>query len=123
MFGALQSGKTDNRIRVGYWSKAKEAEELPWPGNHVHLFWDEAEKARVAHYLMQGAHVATYRGISRCRLCGKTNGCSEFGDERYVWPSGLAHYISVHAVKPPQDFIDWVNEKGRLAGSRQGSEP
>eukprot|EP00904_Undaria_pinnatifida_P009632 jgi/Undpi1/579/HiC_scaffold_10.g04043.m1 len=32
-------------------------------------------------------------------------GCCTLTDGTYVWPEGLAHYLSEHAVRPPDDFI------------------
>ena len=32
-------------------------------------------------------------------------GCCTLTDGTYVWPEGLAHYVSEHAVRPPEDFI------------------
>jgi hypothetical protein len=26
----------------------------------------------------------------------------------WVWPDGFAHYLQLHAVKPPQEFVDHV---------------
>lgn len=35
----------------------------------------------------------------------KLMGCTTLTDGKYVWPEGLAHYISEHAVRPPEDFV------------------
>lgn len=37
--------------------------------------------------------------------CSKFMGCTTLTDGKYVWPEGLAHYVSVHAVRPPEDFV------------------
>ena len=32
-------------------------------------------------------------------------GCTTLTDGKYVWPEGLAHYVSEHAVRLPEDFV------------------
>ena len=44
-------------------------------------------------------------GYSPCRICGQQNGALELSDGVFVWPDGLAHYVSDHLVKPPQEFV------------------
>lgn len=104
-----------HRKPVGFWASSKEeaeTEKLPWPGDHVHLFWDEAERQRIIAFLKRGGQVAQYRGWSTCRLCGIHNGSQDLGDEMFVWPQGYAHYVDAHHVKPPQEFLDWVLRDG-----------
>src|SRR4051812_25522741 len=45
-------------------------------------------------------------GLSRCRLCGKDNGSSEFTDGTHQWPEGLAHYVSDHSVRLPRELVE-----------------
>jgi hypothetical protein len=41
-------------------------------------------------------------GWSSCRFCGAANGSVELTDgEHFVWPEGLAHYVSDHDVRLP----------------------
>jgi hypothetical protein len=41
-------------------------------------------------------------GVSSCRFRGAANGSAELTDgEHFVWPEGLAHYVSGHAVCLP----------------------
>ena len=35
----------------------------------------------------------------------KFMGCATLTDGKYVWPEGLAHYVSAHAVRLPEDFV------------------
>jgi len=50
-------------------------------------------------------------GFSTCRICGKSNGSRELVDSSYLWPEGLAHYVRVHSVRLPSEFIDHVREQ------------
>lgn len=61
---------------------------------------------------MQAATYMPYAcaGNSWCRFrCGETSmGNCELTDGVYVWPEGFLHYVQVHHVKPPQQFINHV---------------
>lgn len=35
----------------------------------------------------------------------KFMGCTTLTDGKYVWPEGLAHYVTAHAVRPPEEFV------------------
>lgn len=74
----------------------------PWEGQKEFL----TNLEKICH-VIEPIH---YRGISICRLCGSINGSTEYMLDDYIWPSGLLHYIKDHNVKPPQGFIDYVNE-------------
>jgi hypothetical protein len=69
--------------------------------------WDPGVRRRVVAYLKRRAFVlpCIALGLSRCRLCGRVNGCGESSDGVFVWPSGLAHYVVDHGVRLPDDFV------------------
>ena len=47
-----------------------------------------------------------FRGWSTCRICGKhDNGDRECTDGTYLSRSGLAHYVSDHNVRLPEEFV------------------
>jgi hypothetical protein len=108
-------------LRVG--AQPKPADNLPNPENYVDWSWNIAELATVADYLIDfGVPRITYRGFSWCRfLCGAPPhalGCEDVTDGTYVWPSGFGHYLRMHGVKPPQEFIDHV-KRAVLTAERQ----
>jgi hypothetical protein len=45
-----------------------------------------------------------YRGWSTCRICGCSNGSSEFKFRGWAWPIGLRHYIEKHNVRVSPEF-------------------
>jgi hypothetical protein len=51
-----------------------------------------------------------YRGVSKCRLCGKSNGSLEFDFNGYTWPEGLIHYILEHNVIVDNGFINMITK-------------
>ena len=65
----------------------------------------------VADYLTRGRTLVRYRGLSPCRFCGRHNGSKELTDGTYCWPEGLAHYLSAHAVRLPDDFVAHVEAR------------
>ncbi len=89
---------------LGYWA-SPQAPELPDAAQLVDESWDEEERSLVAAYLDQGQLIRQYMGVSRCRLCGCSNGNAELTDGSYVWPGGLAHYVTEHAVRLPAEFV------------------
>lgn len=86
---------------IGYW---RNAAEPYWPdvNDYVDPTWDPTARATVADRLRAGRQVRQSRGHSTCRICGQPNGTAEFTDGTYVWPEGLAHYVSDHQVRLPQ---------------------
>ena len=82
---------------------------LPSPQHYIDENWDTAEKLKVVEYLKAGKFWEGWRGWSECRFGDNDdNGCTDLTDGTYVWPEGFAHYVEVHDVKPPQEFIDHV---------------
>lgn len=110
-------------------------DDRPVPSRLVDKAWGETVGARaVALYARSGFIESFELGYSFCRMnctrgglnlsgnaviVGKNRsssrmiggqhnkfmGCCTLTDGKYVWPEGLAHYISEHAVRPPEDFI------------------
>lgn len=88
--------------------------DLPSVFDHVDPAWPHRERQIVVRYLLSDRHTRTsYLGDSTCRICGDQNGAADVSDGKYVWPDGLAHYLDLHNVRPPQDFIDHVLRKTR----------
>ncbi len=103
-------------IRVGFWRGPQEKDlALPDPKDLVDEEWDEGICKKVFSHVELGDIVASYRGYSRCRICGKPNGSQERSDGKYIWPSGFGHYIMAHRVKPSEAFIEHVLHAGRAA--------
>lgn len=119
-------------LRVGYWYNPGDDEhQLPDPREFIDTEWDPQEQAKVAAYLRAGETHSRYKGYSWCRfntvpidreiawhpsICSSSNmGDSDLTDGVYIWPEGFAHYVEVHQVKPPEDFLRHVRPrmKGR----------
>ncbi len=96
--------------RVGFWNNANnDYPQYPLVSSCVDPSWEDHERAAVIDYLHTvGRRESSYRGMSICRCCGRHNGSEERTDGVYLWPSGFAHYLIEHDVKPPQDFLDHV---------------
>jgi len=113
---------------LGYW-KSDHEPDLPDPADFVDETWDESERAKVIAHLKGGSEKHAWRGYSSCRmgctqpmkrytdlLAGKSemvetamlNGTRCLTDGTYTWPSGFAHYVEEHGVKPPLEFIAHV---------------
>lgn len=93
--------------RVGYWGEAGSG--LPAPSSLVDEAWDAAERRLVAEHLGRGFVARAYLGYSACRICGAQNGSLELTDGAFVWPEGLEHYVTAHAVRLPDAFVEHVH--------------
>ena len=69
-------------------------------------------RSRVAEYLDAGDCWTYFMGCSWCRFhCGIPNqamGSEELTDGQWVWPAGLSHYVRVHNITLPDEFIAHV---------------
>lgn len=115
--GRVGQPHADTREHVGYWCNAIEPSPsgLPDPRELVDRDWSLRERVRVAAYLRRGHVVVGYLGYSYCRFdCGAPVMCMgrrDLGDERYIWPEGLHHYVEVHAVRLPSEFLAHVRAR------------
>lgn len=96
---------------------AQRESDLPFPENYIDRTWDPSERRLVVAYLNDCPQGSMYRGSSRCRICGILNGAADRHDDVYIWPSGFAHYIAEHGVRPPDEFVQHVLRQ-IAAGSR-----
>ena len=108
---------------LGFWRRTTGREggdtSLPDPRELVDAAWAEGNPQlaqRVVAYC-RSAHVESYEmGYSHCRFSacdaeGKELGCCNMTDGRFVWPEGYAHYIEKHAVRPPHEFVQHVQQQ------------
>jgi len=98
---------------VGYWSEPLEVKEF------VDEKWSPLLRWAVIGYLRSGEVHQSWRGSARCRFpgCRKTdNGSQDLTDGDWKWPSGYAHYLTAHGVKPPPEFIAHVMRKIGMPG-------
>lgn len=86
---------------IGLWCNRAEP-YWPDPKDFVDEEWNETDRAEVVRALRSGRQVRQFRGESTCRMCGQLNGASELTDGTYLWPDGLAHYVSEHSVRLPE---------------------
>jgi hypothetical protein len=89
-----------NDIKIGYWASEFE-EDLPLPVADT-AKPDQAEVIEKLRGLMNTGYLASYRGSSKCRLCGQFNGSKELeiirGSTKYRIPEGYIHYLEIHNV-------------------------
>lgn len=88
------------------------AEESRWPDprQFVDPTWASNERRLVIDFLQRCTLVNPWRGLSTCRFCGQMNGSAEMTDGVYCWPEGLAHYLDVHEVRLPDEFVTHVHD-------------
>jgi len=90
---------------IGYWIRSVDDADFIPPQELVRPV-DPDVRRKLAAYLDAGALFEQYRGVSHCRFfCEGYNGSRELTDGEWVWPEGLSHYVSVHGVTLPQEFV------------------
>jgi hypothetical protein len=97
-------------ILIGYWS-GERAPGWPSPEKFVDESWDPDTRDLIADYLRRGFVVRAYMGYSPCRICGRNNGDLLLSDGTFVWPDGLVHYVTDHAVRLPDKFVSHALEE------------
>lgn len=115
-------------LALGYWRERSVTtdEESGLPGYSSEWLADPQTLVRclgpivsdpaVVEYLQCGTQFELWRGYSWCRFeCGA--GFSELGhadltDGIWVWPEGLAHYVSHHGLPLPEEFLATVRRAG-----------
>lgn len=94
-------------MREGYWANEHNT-KLPIPQGSI-FAWDGQEKFLVHLDRIEAlAKRVAYRGFSVCRLCKKGNGSEDFTYQGWTWPSGYAHYIRDHNVRPSLAFQEFI---------------
>lgn len=99
-------------VHVGFWKDTREPlynlfNKYPDPRELSDPSWYEGKEETIARYLDSGKHVESYLGYSYCRFeCGERDmGTADLSDGVYLWPEGLSHYVRVHGVVLPRNFI------------------
>ena len=89
---------------IGFWKGADQV-DLPDPNELIDDGWDAEERSKLAELLASAATHQPGEGCSVCRICGAPNGFVNLSDGTFVWPEGLAHYVSEHAVRLPVEVV------------------
>jgi hypothetical protein len=95
---------------IGFW-KSKEQPDLPMPEARTENWRHQNSFMLDLMALQEQLPRAMFRGMSRCRICNKMNGCGEYTFKGFKWPEGLLHYVKEHNVKPPAVFIAFVQSE------------
>src|SRR5262245_7882334 len=109
---------------IGAWMANLRDAHLPLPQELVGDL-PEGVRDQIGNYLAAGTLFRTYRGLSWCRFrCGVDDreiGFREYTDGEWAWPEGLVHYVRVHDIVLPEDFIASATS-GRLASGTSASK-
>ena len=94
---------------IGFWHEPGSGRLAADPRRLVRPHWAADERTRLMAYLRAGAQVGAYMGTSYCRFgCGGAAprlGCRDLSDGVWLWPDGLVHYLEVHDVALPEEFL------------------
>jgi hypothetical protein len=100
---------------IGYFIESLDDDDFPAPQE---LVGEDSRLAAVADYLDRGLAYRQFLGISWCRFsCGEERmGARTLTDGAWVWPEGLSHYLRVHSVRLPEEFIQHTFSNRRPFG-------
>jgi hypothetical protein len=120
---------SDKLRMIGYWNDKLQDGNLlddgfyseryalyPSPLDLISPGWLSPEKSSLISYLRSGVTHKISLGWSTCRFLCKNQrvGGLELTDGVWVWPEGLAHYVEVHDVLLPSEFVDHARNNGFL---------
>ena len=97
---------------AGLWRERRTGEReilLPDPVAILAACGPRAADPRVLQYLRSAVKSDPCMGFSWCRFrCGvpdRTMGCCDQSDGTWMWPEGLSHYVEVHGLLLPDEFV------------------
>ena len=104
-------------IAVGYWhGKGCGCEPFPIPQLLVRDGYVASLRENICRYLDSGVEFHACMGYSFCRFrCGIPDsrmGCRDLSDGHWLWPQGLSHYVRVHDVRLPDEFVRYMADSG-----------
>jgi hypothetical protein len=103
---------------LGYWKASlRDSYALP---QHFEASLPPAVRKSIVAYLDSAPIVNQTRGHSYCRYGCGDNGSAERTDGEWVWPTGLSHYVKVHNVALPREFIDHIERTTPPSGAGTG---
>jgi hypothetical protein len=101
------------RQGIGFWGFGRPG-EFPRPQALVRPEWRPKEREQIAAYLECGHVFLEYMGGANCRFpeCGLSLGSVDLTDGDWVWPEGLEHYVTTHAICLPDQFVATMAARG-----------
>lgn len=90
--------------KVGFWPTGAEGKQAVAAQADPSFVEDPAFHA-VLWFLQSPQSTTHFRGWSQCRVCGCVNGSQDYHRGEYTWPEGYLHYVIMHDVRPPAEFI------------------
>ena len=107
---------------IGYFIDSLDNDDLPAPQE---LVGTDSRLAAVADYLDRGLVHKRYRGYSWCRFsCGEQKmGSCDLTDGHWVWPEGLSHYLRVHSVRLPEEFVQHAISGAAAVAVPEAAQP
>jgi len=97
---------------------------LPNPNDLVTFLGSIAPRQQVLAYLDTGHVFVSSLGWSTCRCCGISGsemGDSDLTDGTWVWPEGLSHYLRMHGVPLPEEFLASMNQNQFVVPAIRGA--
>jgi hypothetical protein len=68
------------------------------------------DKDMLIHYLISGTRLLVALKVSKCQMCDQLLGTTGLTDGEWTWTSQLAHYVSEHNLKLPEEFVETIRD-------------
>jgi hypothetical protein len=99
--------------KIGFWKNnaymqaGYEEVVKAWKDNQKNPITSHEYEA-IMTYIEESKIYIAYLGWASCRGCGKELGCCDMitPDKKFIFPEKYEHYISIHQIRPPDDFIN-----------------
>lgn len=108
----------DSARKMGFWN-ALDIDVPPWTRKEVERrigVMSQREIHACPSYMNHAKACQACMGHANCRLCDRELGCKDMltPDEKWIFPEKWDHYITVHGVKPDEEFIrdalEWMGK-------------
>ncbi len=99
----------ESKIEGYWWSEFTPEYPKPEHSHDMHV-----QKQEILHAMekLEGFNMRVrkrhFKGFSRCRCCGISNGSTEYEYKGWRWPQGLKHYVDGHNIVPSKEFCKEV---------------
>jgi hypothetical protein len=94
--------------REGFWRTEDKGSRLPMPIPRDKPWKGKREFLAALDNAQLHAKSLHCKGWSTCRLCKRKNGTVTFQLGDWEWPSGYAHYVLKHNVRPSLAFQEFI---------------
>jgi hypothetical protein len=83
---------------------------VPYENKNKWIYSDEfINKLKILEEILKKSEkYLKFENKKKCLLCDESYGYGTYKLNKYIWEDNLTHYIKIHNIKPPEEFIDFI---------------